>query len=69
MQYTFEVNKISANNHEFYVVKSKVLPCCVAQGETVDEAVNLFNEVEADWIETANNMGIIIPDEHITKEL
>ena len=67
MKYSFNVKKMKVENHIFYVVESNVLNGCVAQGDTLDEAIALFAELENEWLETAKSLDIPIPDE-ITHE-
>lgn len=69
MKYTFDVQKAKVKNHEFYVVESKCLKGCVAQGDTLDEALELFAELEAECIETAKKYGIQIFSEQIKEDM
>ena len=66
MEYPFNVKQMNVENHAFYVVESDVLKGCVAQGDTLDEAISLFTKLETEWLETAKSLDIPIPDE-ITK--
>ena len=66
MKYSFNVKQMKVENHAFYVIESNVLKGCVAQGDTLDEAISLFAELENEWLETAKSLDIPITDE-ITK--
>lgn len=48
---------MEVEGHEFYCIKSKCLKGCVAQGETVDEALKLFEELEQECIKTSKSMA------------
>ena len=69
MRYTFNVQKVKVEQHEFYVIESKCLKGCVAQGDTLDEALLLFAELEAECIETAKQYGIEISAEPMREEI
>lgn len=62
MKYAFDVFKTKVEDHEFWVVQSKQLKGCVAQGDTQEEALALFEEIEQDWLESAAEEGIPIPE-------
>lgn len=68
MKYGFTVDRVKVEDHEFYYVKSKCVKGCVAQGDTLEEALNLFDELEAECIETAHEYNIPI-EEETAKEL
>ena len=63
MKYAFTVTKMNVNGHSFFEVVSVSLKGCVAQGDTYEEAIKLFEEVEDEWIVTAKKYGIPIPKE------
>ncbi len=69
MRYGFDVQKMEVEGHEFYCIKSKCLKGCVAQGETVDEALKLFEELERECIKTSKKYGIPIPEEIVAKNI
>lgn len=62
MVYSYNIMKTEVENHIFYVVKSNNLKGCVAQGETLAEALVLFAELEKEWLETAKKYNISIPE-------
>jgi antitoxin HicB len=45
-----------------YVAEIPVLKGCLAQGETVDEALQELNIVTALWLETADKYGCKLPN-------
>lgn len=65
MKYEFEVYQMKVEDHLFWVAKSKILKGCVGQGETTAEAVNELEGNEFEWLETAKQYGIPIPDMHV----
>ena len=65
MKYEFEVYQMKVEDHLFWVAKSKILKGCVGQGETTAEAVNELEGNEFEWLETAKQCGIPIPDMHV----
>ena len=67
MKYSFNVKKVKVKEHIFYVVESNVLKGCVAQGDTLDNALTLFSELENEWLETANKYDVPIPKEVFQK--
>ena len=68
MKYSATINRVKVDEHEFYIIKSKCVKGCVAQGDTLEEALGLFDEVEAECIETAQKYNIPI-EEETAKEL
>ena len=62
MKYGFNVELIDFGEEKHWVAKSKELYGCVAQGETVDEAIQALSEGELAWIESAEKYGIKIPE-------
>ena len=68
MEYSFNVKKVKVEEHIFYVVESNVLKGCVAQGETLNDALVLFSELEKEWLETANKYNVPIPEEALQEE-
>lgn len=63
MEYSFNVKKIKVEEHVFFVIESNILKGCVAQGDTLDDALALFSELEREWLETAKKYDIPIPTE------
>lgn len=65
MLYTFTVKRMKADDHEFYCVESNCIKGCVAQGDTLNEALALFEELERECYETAKKYDIPICEEII----
>lgn len=62
MKYSYNIKQMKVENHDFWVVESNVLKGCVAQGDTLDEAISLFAELENEWLETAKSLNIPVPN-------
>ena len=61
MKYPFSVFQTTVEDHRFWVAKSASLKGCVGQGETQEEAIAELGANEAEWLETAREVGIPIP--------
>lgn len=61
-EYPFFVYKVYDEGREFWIAKSSDLNVCVAEGNTVDEAVAELAMCEQAWIESAKNNGRELPD-------
>ena len=62
MLYPFQVYQSSAGQHRFWVAKSVSLKGCVGQGETSEEAISELEVNEQEWLSTAREVGIPIPE-------
>ena len=62
IKYPFKVYKAENEGHIFWVAKSIHLKGCVGQGESPDEAIAELAENEVAWLETAEEVGIPIPE-------
>ena len=60
--YPFYTYTDEADGHVYWVAKSRILKGCIGQGDTVDDAINELAVNENDWLETAREFGIAIPD-------
>jgi predicted HicB family RNase H-like nuclease len=65
MKYGFKTYKAKVEAHEFWVVESTELKGCVAQAETLEQALEAFAINEKDWLDTAREVGINIPEASI----
>lgn len=65
MLYEFNVYQMEVDNHIFWVAESKALKGCVGQGETSEEAIRELEENEKEWISTAKEFNIPIPDKKV----
>lgn len=62
MKYPYHIYPMEANGHSFWVAESLSLKGCVGQGDTPDEACSELAQNENDWLETAQELGIPIPE-------
>lgn len=69
MEYGFKAYKTLIKNHEFWVVESTNLKGCVAQADTLKEALAIFAKNEVAWINTALEIGIAIPKTQSNNEV
>lgn len=68
MNYGYTVYKACVEDEVFWVAESRELKGCVAQGDTPEEAIAELASNEEEWLETAKECGIEIP-EHSVEEL
>lgn len=61
MFYEYKTYPLEVEGRIFCVAESKVLKGCVGQGGTYEEAVKELKINEKEWIETAREFGITIP--------
>lgn len=69
MKYPFEVHLTQINNHSFWIAKCKLLKGCVGQGETIEEAIAELSLNEEEWLKTAEEYGILIPEIPVEEEV
>lgn len=67
MKYGFNIFKINVEGHVFWVAESKDLKGCVGQGDTIEEAIKELNLNEEEWLDTAKEYGIAIPEPSVEK--
>lgn len=67
MKYAFDLYKTRVDGHEFWVVESKDLKGCIAQGDSPEEALKEYEINENEWIEAAMEFGIPIPEPSVKK--
>ncbi len=68
IKYPFKVYQTENEGHVFWVAKSTLLKGCVGQGDVQSDAISELEENEKEWLETAKENGIPIPEipiEHI----
>ncbi len=61
MKYEANIYQMVVEDHSFWVAESKALKGCVGQGETSEEAIKELEQNEIEWLETAAEMNIPIP--------
>ena len=62
MIYPFKVSIQECEGHTYWVAKSSLLKGCIGQGDTPDEAISELASNETEWLETAKEFGIPIPE-------
>lgn len=62
MKYPFTVSYMYVDDLRFWVAKSNALKGCVGQGDTPEEAINELSTNEIEWLKTAKEYGIDIPE-------
>ena len=60
--YKYEIIFYWSNEDESYIAEVPELSGCMADGETMAEALENINTVIAEWIETAEMLGRDIPE-------
>ena len=60
-EYGYEMIIYCSDQDESYIIDVPELPCCLAAGKTVEEAVKNAKEVVGEWIQGATNEGRDIP--------
>ena len=69
MRYPFVVYFAQVEGHKFWVAECKALKGCVGQGETPEDAIAELTISENEWLETAQEFGIPIPEIPIEIEM
>lgn len=67
MKYGFKVSQMTNEGKTFWIVESTELKGCVAQGDTIEEALKDFEQNEVAWLEAAKEYGIPIPKPQTTQ--
>lgn len=62
MKYPYNVFQTKVEKHVFWVAECPTLKGCVGQGETLDDAVAELETNVNEWIATATESGIEIPE-------
>ncbi len=61
IEYPFTVRKLSQEDGGGYLAEAIDLNGCMADGETIDEAINQLEDAIESWIKTATELGKEIP--------
>lgn len=61
MDYPFTVRHLSQEEGGGYLVEAYDLNGCIADGETIEEAIHNLEDAITSWMETAKELGNIIP--------
>ncbi len=59
--YKYEIILYWSTEDESYIAEAPELPGCMADGETMAEALENINIVIGEWIETAMELGRPVP--------
>jgi predicted RNase H-like HicB family nuclease len=59
--YKYEVIIYWSEEDQSYITEVPELPGCVSDGSTYQEAINNTETVITEWIETARELGRVIP--------
>lgn len=62
MKYGFKVYMMDVEDHQFWVAESKELKGCLGQGDTIDEALAELAANEEEWLKTAAELNMRIPE-------
>ena len=62
MSIKYELIIYWSGDDQSFVVEVPELPGCMADGETYEQAVENAQQVIAEWIETARELGRPVPD-------
>ena len=62
MKYPFSVYQTKVEDHVFWIAECPALSGCVGQGETAEDAIKELELNEEEWLETAKEYGIDIPE-------
>lgn len=69
MKYPYTVYYTQVEDHKFWIAECKLLKGCVGQGETLQDAVEELESNEKEWLITANDFNIPIPEIPIKNEM
>lgn len=69
MKYPFIVYFTQVEDHKFWIAECKTLKGCVGQGETAEEAIEELKLNQDEWIETAKEFNIPIPEVPVENEM
>ena len=67
MIYPFKVNIQECEGHIYWVAKSTLLKGCIGQGDNPEDAIAELADNEKEWLETAKEFGIPIPEIPVMK--
>ena len=59
--YKYEIIVYWSEEDRLYVAEIPELPGCMADGKTYDEALENVTQVIKEWLETAKDLGRVIP--------
>ncbi|MDD2234890.1 MAG: toxin-antitoxin system HicB family antitoxin [Desulfitobacteriaceae bacterium] len=62
LDYEIKLRKLTEDEGGGWLAEIPTLPGCMTDGETVEEALESLNDAKKSWIETALELGRIIPE-------
>jgi antitoxin HicB len=62
LEYEIKLRKLTKEEGGGWFAEIPLLPGCMADGETVEEAIESLNDAKINWIETALELGRMIPE-------
>lgn len=62
IDYPFNIHKLSVEDGGGYLAEAFDLQGCIADGETVEEAIHNLEDAITSWIKTAQELGTLIPE-------
>lgn len=68
MRYPFKMYIMVVEDHKFWVAESETLKGCIGQGDTGDIAISELETNEVEWLNTAAECDIPIPEVPIIEE-
>ena len=68
LQYPITIRPLSEEEGRGYLIEFPDLPGCVADGETIEEALSEAEDALQAWIATAEEFGDLIPEPSISSK-
>lgn len=62
LEYEIKLRKLTDEEGSGWFAEIPSLPGCMADGGTVEEALESLNDAKTNWIETALELGRIVPE-------
>ena len=69
MKYPFVVYFTQVEEHQFWIAECKTLKGCVGQGDTIEEAISELETNEEEWLKTAEEYDIPIPEIPVEEQI
>ena len=61
IEYPFNIHRLSAQEGGGYLAEAFDLTGCIADGETVEEAIHNLEDAIISWVRTAQDLGYDVP--------
>jgi len=62
LNYEIKLRKLSPEEGDGWLAEIPLLPGCISDGETPDEAIKNVNDAKKSWIETCLELGRSVPE-------